>query len=139
MLEKLDALHVGYVGLAGMKLKLIINPVRGANGERLGAVMQWVDETAQVAIESEIDTVVQRIADAARRMARGEAFDAGVLGVVSPGSAGHALLGASQQLRRPRDRSTRRRRRSRRATRTCRSAPRSRRRRLRKPRPRWKS
>jgi len=62
MLEKLDALHVGYVGLAGMKLKLIINPVRGANGERLGAVMQWVDETAQVAIESEIDTVVQRIA-----------------------------------------------------------------------------
>jgi len=61
------------------------------------AVLVWM--AVGLAAESEaIGADPKRIADAARRMARGEAFDAGVLGVVSPGSAGHALLGASQQL-----------------------------------------
>jgi methyl-accepting chemotaxis protein len=62
MLEKLDALHVGRIGLAGLKLKLIINPIRDASGERLGSVMQWVDDTAQLAIEAEVQGVIDRVA-----------------------------------------------------------------------------
>jgi methyl-accepting chemotaxis protein len=61
------------------------------------AVLIWM--ALGLANESEaIGAEPARIADAARRMARGEAFDASVLGTISPGTAADALLDASRQL-----------------------------------------
>ena len=37
----------------------IANPVLGAGGERLGTIMEWQDRTRELAIEAEVDAVVQ--------------------------------------------------------------------------------
>lgn len=44
--------------LSGLTFKLSATPIRDEHGVFLGAVVEWVDRTNEVAIESEIDTIV---------------------------------------------------------------------------------
>lgn len=46
--------------LGNYTIEIIANPVFNADGERLGAVMEWVDKTDALAIEAQVTHVVQR-------------------------------------------------------------------------------
>jgi methyl-accepting chemotaxis protein len=57
MLEKLNTTHVGQIVVGGRTFRLIANPII-VDGERIGTVVEWADRTAEVAIEGEIDAMV---------------------------------------------------------------------------------
>ena len=40
-------------------MDLAVNPIINVQGQRLGTVVEWSDRTAEVAIEREIDTLVE--------------------------------------------------------------------------------
>ncbi|MDH5352963.1 MAG: methyl-accepting chemotaxis protein [Gammaproteobacteria bacterium] len=44
--------------IGGRTMKLVANPVIDENGSRLGSVVEWADRTAEVAIEQEIEHLV---------------------------------------------------------------------------------
>ncbi|MBX9913649.1 MAG: MCP four helix bundle domain-containing protein [Pseudomonadaceae bacterium] len=58
MLERLTSTYKAQIKLGGRVLTVVANPVMSASGERLGAVVEWQDITAQLAIEEK----AQRIA-----------------------------------------------------------------------------
>lgn len=45
--------------VGGRTFVLIANPIENEQGERLGAVVEWMDRTDEVAVESEVDNLVQ--------------------------------------------------------------------------------
>ena len=45
--------------VGGRNLRVTANPVINAQGERLGAVAEWIDRTSEVAVENEIARVVE--------------------------------------------------------------------------------
>ena len=48
--------------VGGRTFGLIANPIESEQGERLGAVVEWMDRTEEVAVEKEVDTLVQAAA-----------------------------------------------------------------------------
>ena len=58
MLAALDKAHNAEIEIGGRTFSLVANPVYNENKERLGTVVEWVDRTAEVAIEREIDAVI---------------------------------------------------------------------------------
>ena len=58
MLERLTSTYKAQIKLGGRVLTVVANPVMSTAGERLGAVVEWQDITAQLAIEEK----AQRIA-----------------------------------------------------------------------------
>ncbi len=57
MLDALRSTHVGQILVGGRTFRLIANPIL-VEGERIGTVVEWADRTAEVAIEGEIDAMV---------------------------------------------------------------------------------
>ncbi len=55
----LDQQSIFHTDLAGLRLTLIANPVYDEQGSYKGRVTQWVDRTAQLAVEEEIDNLVE--------------------------------------------------------------------------------
>jgi len=53
-LESLNGTHRSQIRIGGRTFALIVNPVIGADGERLGVVVEWADRTAEVAAEEEL-------------------------------------------------------------------------------------
>ncbi len=60
-LDVLTDSHHSELSLGGRTLRITANPVMDANGKRLGTVLEWHDRTQELAVESEI----QRIVDSA--------------------------------------------------------------------------
>ena len=58
-LEALSAPHTEEFVLGGRTLRLVANPVVDAAGARLGSVVEWTDRTGEVAVEREIDGIVE--------------------------------------------------------------------------------
>jgi len=58
MLDALRSTHVGQILVGGRTFRLIANPIL-VDGERIGTVVEWADRTAEVAIEGEIDAMVE--------------------------------------------------------------------------------
>ncbi len=58
MLSALDSSHTATVSIGGRILRIIANPVRGINGERLGTAVEWSDLTAEKLLENDVETVV---------------------------------------------------------------------------------
>ncbi len=71
LLNGLRAPHNGRVEVAGLTFDLIVTPVFGPNGERVGTSVQWTDVTAQLAVEDEVADLVQAAGagDFSRRLA----------------------------------------------------------------------
>ncbi|PQJ95191.1 hypothetical protein [Chromatium okenii] len=44
----------------GHNFQLVANPVFNSDGERLGTVVEWLDRTAEVAAERELDALLMR-------------------------------------------------------------------------------
>ncbi len=51
MLERLDGTHRTEITIGAVTFGLIANPVRGADGRRIGTVVEWCDRTAEIAAE----------------------------------------------------------------------------------------
>jgi methyl-accepting chemotaxis protein len=49
--------------VGGRTFGLIANPIENEQGERLGAVVEWLDRTDEVAVENEVDGLVQAAAN----------------------------------------------------------------------------
>lgn len=58
MLAALDKTFTGTIKLGGRTFRIIANPVVDENGERLGTVVEWADRTQEVAVEVEVETIV---------------------------------------------------------------------------------
>jgi methyl-accepting chemotaxis protein len=59
MLKSLASTYKTKIVVGGRTFALIANPVMGAKGERLGTVVEWNDITAELAIENEVNKVVE--------------------------------------------------------------------------------
>ncbi|WP_157313978.1 methyl-accepting chemotaxis protein [Chitinibacter sp. GC72] len=59
LLANLTNTYRSQITVAGQTFVLIANPVFDAAGKRLGSVVEWVDRTAEVAVENEVNTLVE--------------------------------------------------------------------------------
>lgn len=59
LLSNLQHTHTAEVYVGGRTMQIIANPVNDEDGSRLGTAVEWVDRTDEVAIEREIDQVVE--------------------------------------------------------------------------------
>ena len=57
-LLSLNEAHAGEFLVGGRTFQLTANPVFGADGTRLGTVVEWVDRTEEVAVEAEVEAIV---------------------------------------------------------------------------------
>ncbi len=71
LLATLTTAHKGSFTIGGRTLTVVANPVIDEQGNRLGAVVEWVDRTAEVAVEAEVAELVGAAAagDFGRRLA----------------------------------------------------------------------
>ena len=60
-LEELTGTHKAEITLGSRIMDVTLNPVVNAAKERLGTAIEWVDKTAEVAIEKEIDALAQAL------------------------------------------------------------------------------
>ncbi len=58
LLDKLEGAHEARLRIGNVHLALTATPIRDEAGTRLGTVVQWVDETAQVLVEREVEALV---------------------------------------------------------------------------------
>ncbi|SFF44160.1 methyl-accepting chemotaxis sensory transducer with Pas/Pac sensor, partial [Fontimonas thermophila] len=58
MLEKLTTTHRATIKVGGRTFSLTVTPVVNERNERLGTAVEWVDRTAEVAVESEVSKIV---------------------------------------------------------------------------------
>ena len=58
MIEQLRGPHTLQVPIGGRTFRLTLNPVLSSDGERLGAVVEWVDRTLEVSMEREVQEMV---------------------------------------------------------------------------------
>jgi methyl-accepting chemotaxis protein len=59
ILDKLTGTLQTDLTLAGLSFHLVVSPIADKNGKRLGTVVEWKDETAEKAVEVEINGIVQ--------------------------------------------------------------------------------
>jgi methyl-accepting chemotaxis protein len=62
MLANLHAAHRSEVKIGGRTFSLVASPVFDAQGERLGAAVEWVDRTLEVQVENEVAQIVSAAA-----------------------------------------------------------------------------
>ena len=58
MLDGMTGTHRAVIHLGGRTFNLAVTPVRDASGARLGSAVEWLDRTAEVATEKEINEIV---------------------------------------------------------------------------------
>ena len=58
-LDQLTGTHCAHIQVGGHSMRLIINPVIDASGNRLGYVVEWADRTAEVQVEEEVARIVR--------------------------------------------------------------------------------
>ena len=58
MLEKLTATYRASIRLGGRTFSLAVTPVANERGQRLGYAVEWLDRTAEVAVEDEVAEIV---------------------------------------------------------------------------------
>jgi methyl-accepting chemotaxis protein len=59
MLKSLTGMHRTQISIGGHTFKLVATPVFDEHRERLGSALEWLDVTAEIAIENEINQIVQ--------------------------------------------------------------------------------
>jgi len=58
LLGSLSSTHLADLTVGGRSMRVVANPVFDVDGERLGAVVEWSDRTQELAIEAEVQHVV---------------------------------------------------------------------------------
>jgi methyl-accepting chemotaxis protein len=59
LVGSLDRRHEGEVTYGGRTLRLVSNPVRNEDGERLGVAIEWADRTGEISVENEVHAIVE--------------------------------------------------------------------------------
>ena len=59
LLENLSSMYQSEIEVGGRTMRIIANPVIDGEGNRLGTAVEWTDRTQEVAIEKEIDSLVE--------------------------------------------------------------------------------
>jgi methyl-accepting chemotaxis protein len=59
LLGSLSGTFDSQLKLGGRTFKIIANPVRDDQGNRVGTVVEWIDRTQEVAVESEVNFIVE--------------------------------------------------------------------------------
>ncbi len=59
ILDKLSGTYDTVIEVAGLHLRIVANPVTDEEGRRLGTVVEWTDLTNEVAVQKEIQNIVQ--------------------------------------------------------------------------------
>ena len=62
LLASLKTTYKAQIEVAGKTFSLIANPVNNEKGDRIGSVVEWKDRSEEVAIEKEIDAMVEAAA-----------------------------------------------------------------------------
>ena len=62
LVAKMQGTYETQIMVGGRTFGLIANPIENEQGERLGAVVEWMDRTDEVAVEKEVDGLVQAAA-----------------------------------------------------------------------------
>jgi len=62
LLEQLVGTYIAQMRVGRRTFKLIANPVFDAQGERVGTVIEWIDRTAEVMAETELDVLLDAAA-----------------------------------------------------------------------------
>uniref|UniRef100_UPI001FE1913C PAS domain S-box protein n=1 Tax=Solimonas soli TaxID=413479 RepID=UPI001FE1913C len=63
MLENLRDTYRANIKVGGRSFALTVNPIINGAGERLGTVVEWLDRSAEIAVEAEIGAIVKAAAD----------------------------------------------------------------------------
>ena len=58
MLAELRGTHVAKFVIGSLHFETIANPIVDENGARMGTILQWIDRTAEVAVEREVSDIV---------------------------------------------------------------------------------
>ncbi|HHQ15031.1 MAG TPA: PAS domain-containing protein, partial [Chromatiales bacterium] len=58
MLDAMKSRHTSAVQIGGRTLKIVANPVCDDSGQRIGTAVEWTDKTAELAIEEDVQRVV---------------------------------------------------------------------------------
>ena len=71
LLATLHGAHTTQVSLGRRTFRLVANPVMAAGGDRVGTVFEWTDRTPEVAVESEMQSMLSAVlaGDLERRIA----------------------------------------------------------------------
>jgi methyl-accepting chemotaxis protein len=59
LLERLSGTHKANFVVGGRSMHFVANPVIDPEGHRLGTVVEWTDRTEEVAVEKEVDGIVE--------------------------------------------------------------------------------
>ena len=59
LLDGLTSTYQSELEVGGRNMRIVANPVIDAEGKRLGTAVEWTDRTQEVAIEKEIDSLVE--------------------------------------------------------------------------------
>src|SRR5690606_30522054 len=62
LLENLTSTYVGNIVVGKRHFRLVANPIFSSDGSRLGSVVEWLDRTDEVAVESEVNQLVDAAA-----------------------------------------------------------------------------
>jgi len=62
LLETLSSTYTGNIVVGGRHFRLVANPIFAKDGSRLGSVVEWLDRTQEVAVESEVNSLVEAAA-----------------------------------------------------------------------------
>ena len=60
-LQSLQGKHAEEVTISGQTFRLVAIPVASQSGERIGTVLEWTNRTQEVAVESEMEQVLQSV------------------------------------------------------------------------------
>lgn len=62
LLENLTTTYVSNIVVGKRHFRLVANPIFSKDGSRLGSVVEWLDRTIEVAVESEVNKIVEAAA-----------------------------------------------------------------------------
>lgn len=62
MINNLASTYKTQIGIGGRTFSLTANPINNAEGQRIGTVVEWMDRTEEVAIELEVDDLINSAA-----------------------------------------------------------------------------
>jgi len=63
MLAGLSKAHVAEMAIGGRTMRVVAKPMLDGSGRRIGTVVEWVDRTVEIAVESELRDLVQNAND----------------------------------------------------------------------------
>jgi methyl-accepting chemotaxis protein len=60
-LQTLHGKHVEEISIGGHTFRLVASPVVSSSGERIGTVLEWTNRTQEVAVETEMEQILQSV------------------------------------------------------------------------------